>query len=109
MATLFYDHLIDWQKLTNTLDILGIHGEDRHEVVEHAEHIIHTEVLIVLISHLPTEKHDEFMQLFYTAPYDANQLKFLKTHGKEDRDVESAVRQRSAEVIAEILKELAGD
>src|SRR5258708_22860235 len=104
MATLFYDHLIDWPKLYNELDAAGIDGEERLEIVEHIEHELHTEVLIVFVEHLPAEKHTEFLERFHAAPYDEAHLQFVITHGKGN--VEEAVRQRTNKVINEILVDL---
>ena len=104
MATLFYDHLIDWQKLTKGLDSSGVDGPERLELMEHAEHTIHTEVLIVLMTHLPAEKHIEFIDQFHAAPHDVAHLQFITKYA--NGDVENAVRVRTNQLIEEILQDL---
>ena len=104
MATLFYDHLINWQKLTDGLNAVGVEGPERLELMEHAEHTIHTEVLIVLLTHLPTEKHTQFIEQFHAAPHDIAHLQFVIKH--TNNDVENAVRIRTNQLIEEILQDL---
>lgn len=104
MATLFYDHLIDWPKLMTALDEFDIDRHDRLEILEHAEHIIHTEVLMVIVHHLPAEKHDQFLEQFHAKPHSDMHILFLRLHAHGD--FETAVRQKSNELIAEIVREL---
>lgn len=104
MAILFYDYLINWPKLTKGLELLELDSEDRLEITAHVEHILHTEILMVVISHLPAGKHDQFIQLFYAAPFDENHWQFLRTHG--DGNIELAIQQKSNQIIEEILSEL---
>ena len=104
MATIFYDSLIDWQKVHDALNEQGIDGEERLEVMEHIEHTVHTEVLLVIISQLPAEKHDEFLEKFDAAPHDPTHLDFLKSHGAVD--IETKVKTRADEVLAEVIADL---
>lgn len=104
MATVFYDHMIDWQKLIDELDRLEIGGEERQEILEHSEHVIHTEVLLVFAAHLPNDHHHEFLERFAAAPHDMSHLEFLAAHGSGD--VSQKVKKRTEEVIAEIIADL---
>jgi hypothetical protein len=107
MAIVFYDPFIDWQKLTDALDEFGIEGEERLEVIEHAEHTIHTEILIVFVTLLPAEKHQPFVEQFHAAPHDPKHIDFIVEHTKAD--VESVVRQRTDQILNEIVSELFED
>jgi hypothetical protein len=107
MSTLFYDHLIDWKQLTTTLDELGIDGDERIEVLEQIEHLIHSEVMIVFVTYLPAVRHHEFIERFHAAPYDSAHLDFVNTHS--GTQIEVIVRQRASKVIQEILAELTDD
>jgi hypothetical protein len=107
MASLFYDQLIDWKKLTAALDDCGIDGDERLAVLDHIEHILHTEVLVVIVSSLPAHKHEEFMELFHAAPYDEGHFQFLITHGTGD--VRQTVKSRSDQIIEEIVNDLFAD
>ncbi len=104
MAKLFYDHLITWEKLTRSLDTLGAAGEERLEIIEIIEESLHTEILIVILTHLPREQHEVFLDRFHAAPHDASHLDFIKSHGHTD--IEDKIRSRSAELIEEIILDL---
>lgn len=104
MATLLYDHLIDWNRLIQTLDSLEVHGEDRMELIEVIEETLHTEILIVFLDHLPTHVHDEFMHRLYASPHDPIHFEFIRQYGV--LDIEEKVRQHSQKVIDELLIEL---
>lgn len=104
MATLFYDHLIDWGKLDQALNALELDKNTYIEYWEHIEHVLHTEVVMVLINHLPEERHEEFLDRFHATPHDNQHLHYLASHGKGD--VEMGIRIRSDELINELLKDL---
>jgi hypothetical protein len=103
MAILFYDHLIDWQRLHDAIAELEVDGDEKHEVIEHAEHIVHTELMIVFVQHLPAHKHEEFLNEFHASPYDQKNLVFLQMYGGDD--IEVKVRQKSDEVLTIIINE----
>lgn len=104
MAKLFYDHLIIWEKLTRSLDTLGADGEERLQIIEIIEESLHTEILIVVLEHLPREKHEEFLDLFHAAPHDESHLAYIKKHGHTD--IEEKIRKKSDELIEEIILDL---
>lgn len=104
MSHVFYDHLVDWQRLDDAVRGLAIEPEERHQLMEHAEHLIHTEVIMIFVSHLPADKHDEFITRFHSSPHDSTHLHFVVSHTTSD--VESAVRQRTTQLIDEILAEV---
>ncbi len=107
MAHLFYDHLIEWDHLIKGLDELGAEGEDRIEIVELAEETLHTEIFVVILDHLPHEKHDEFIELFLAAPYASTHLTYL--HGNGIFPIEDKIRGFSRRIIEEILEDLETD
>jgi hypothetical protein len=104
MAKLFYDHLITWEKLTRSLDTLGAEGHDRIELIEVIEESLHTEILIVILEHLPQEKHEEFLEQFHAAPHDEIHIDFINIHGHPN--IEEKIKKRSDEHIEEILLDL---
>ena len=109
MATLFYDHLIDWQKLSNAVEALQLDSEDKSEVWEEIEHTIHTEVLIIFVKHLPPEKHEEFVERFHAKPYNSEHLEFVKTYAAmldPQANIEQAVREHLTVVIQGVLEDL---
>lgn len=84
MSTLFFDKLI-------TLDKLDIHikkkyqsNEERQELWQMVEEIIHHKVMGCCLDHLPKENHNEFLDKFHKSPYDENILTFLSDKTKKD-------------------------
>lgn len=101
MAQIFYDHLIDWEKLTQTLDNFDLEGEDRLELIEIVEQRLHTEVLVIILSSIPQHRHEEFIERFHAMPHDANHFEFLHAHASTP--IEPAIRKRSSEIIEEFI------
>ena len=101
MSRVFYDHLIDWDKLTQSLDSLSVDGEDRIELIELIEESLHTEVLLVILHHLPQENHKEFIQRFHSAPHDESHLHFISSH--TTTRIDDAIRAKSQEVFENLL------
>lgn len=104
MANVFYDHLIDWAELERVLDEQALDKMVRLKYLEHIEHAIHTEILVVIIDHLPTEKHEEFVERFYLNPGSVDHLHYLVSYGKGD--VETAIKKRGKELVTELITEL---
>lgn len=102
MANVFYDHLIDWQKIDSALISMDLSKEERLEVLELLEESLHTEVLIVICTHIPKERHEEFIEKFHEAPHHPSHLTYLQTHGTAD--IEAQIRLRTLEVIEEFLE-----
>lgn len=104
MATVFYDHLIDWKMLDEAIRSAGIDGQERLDVHAHAEHVLHIEVLRIFITHLPRELHEEFLIRFHSAPHDTAHLHFVVSHSTTD--VETAVKEKTKLLIQEIIRDL---
>lgn len=104
MATVFYDHLIDWESLEKALAMLELDREIQHQYLDEIEHTVHTEVLTVITEHLPEEHHEDFLERFHAAPHDPSHLHYIVSHGHPD--VELAIQAKANQVIAEIIVEL---
>jgi mannitol/fructose-specific phosphotransferase system IIA component len=104
MSTVFYDHLIDWEKIERALQSLSLSKEEHLEVLELIEESLHTEVLMVICTHIPKDHHEEFLGKFHTAPHDASHLDYLRMHAVSD--IEAQIRLRSLEVIEEFIEVL---
>jgi hypothetical protein len=107
MATIFYDHLIPWEKIEIHIHRLNLGHDERMEIIELIEETVHTETLIIILRYLPKEKHEEFIEKFHAAPHDKGHLDFLKEHTHPDleehlkKDIENMVM----ELVREILRE----
>lgn len=101
MSKIFYDHLIDWKKVDTLLKDLDITGEERLELIQHIDDMVHSEVLGTILTHLPEEKHEDFIDRFHKAPHHDQHLDFLKNHATIE--IESHIQQRGNEVISEVV------
>lgn len=104
MATIFYDHLIDWARLEQALDVLALDKEARLSYWEEIEHALHTEVLTIILEHLPEPKHEEFLERFHAAPHDGTHLHYLVVHAHPD--IEVAITQRANQIITDVIIDL---
>ncbi len=107
MAILFYDHLIDWERLHTSVRLMQIEDEEIEEVLEHLEETIHTEVFILIFELLPKERHEDFLDQFHAAPYNPTHLTYLHTH--VGPHAEHRIKQRSSELIDELILSLLED
>lgn len=84
MSTLFFDKLIVLDKLDLHIKKKYESNEERQELWQMVEEIIHHKVMGCCLDHLPKEHHNEFLDLFHKTPYDENLLKFLSDKTKKD-------------------------
>jgi ribonucleotide reductase alpha subunit len=84
MSTLFFDKLIVLDKLDHHIKNKYESNEERQELWQMVEEIIHHKVMGCCLDHLPKEHHNEFLDLFHKSPYDENLLKFLSDKTKKD-------------------------
>jgi hypothetical protein len=104
MSKIFYDHLI-------TLEEIEIHikesvetYEERRELWQIVDEIVHHRVLGCILDHLPHNHHQEFLQKFHSCPYDEGLLDYLRERIK--KDVEEIIRKETENLASEILKEI---
>lgn len=104
MSILFYDHLIEWSKLEEVFDRLGLSKEDRLLYLEEIEKEMHAEIISVVLDHLSPQFHEEFIVSFEAAPHDPQHLHYLVSNGVPD--IESAIKGHSGKLIAQICTTL---
>jgi hypothetical protein len=107
MSHIFYDHLIPWDKVDVYIHTIGADGEEKLQIIELVEETIHTETLTVILSHLPEEKHEEFIERFHAAPHDEEHLSYLKAYAKEE--IEEKIRSAVDTVINDLIADLEKD
>ena len=78
MAQLFYDHLIVIEEVVAVLDEHTLTRQERTELLQFIDEALHHEILDVILTHLPKEKHEIFLTRFHMAPHDAKLLEFLQ-------------------------------
>lgn len=104
MSRLFYDHLIILEEVEIELDKLELEREEREEVDQLIEEIVHHRILDRILRHLPKEHHEEFLNRLHKAPYDAQLLEYINERVEES--VEEHVKDEMEKLKKEILKDI---
>lgn len=104
MSKIFYDHLIILDKVDVLIKKSANTSEEREELWNLVDQIIHPRVLTVILDNLPTERHDEFLQKFHTSPYDENIITYLNKNAGEDIEklISNEIKNIEEEIIAEL-------
>lgn len=103
MKQIFYDHLVLREDIEVELDHYKIDINDREEILRLADETLHHEVLNVILTRLPKEKHQKFLTHFHKNPSDPKLLVELK---KDIADIEEEIKKIAAKIKKEILQEI---
>lgn len=99
MTKIFYDHLVLIEELTVELENLD--HESRREIVGLMDETLHHHVLDTILTHLPKEHHETFLNRFHRAPHDPQLLVFLKQYIVID--IENEIRKKAKKVKKDLL------
>jgi len=102
MAKLFYDHLIIIEEVTAVLDGYKLSNKERQEILTLIDQTLHQEILDVILTCLPKERHQEFLIRFNQQPHNSELLSFIKEHSPVN--VELAILGRANKVKRKLLK-----
>lgn len=97
MSTLFYDHLIIIE------EIEAVVGNDK-KILALCDRILQHEILDVIFTYLPKEKHKEFLVKFHANPADAKLLDYLNANSPVN--VELAILDRANKTKRKLLAEV---
>ena len=78
--------------------------EEREELWGLVDEIIHHRVFDVILSKLPREHHEEFLELFHARPHDEGLIDYLKD--KIGENIEEVIKQELGSLAFEILKDI---
>jgi hypothetical protein len=84
MSKTYYDHLLDLNKVDKVVRDTAKSEDEKLELWQIVDEIVHHRVMGCVLDHLPVEHHEEFLQKFYEAPYDERLLVYLKDKIKKD-------------------------
>lgn len=104
MSKLFYDHLIVIEEVTAVLDEHKLSAKDKAKVLALMDATLQHEILDVIFSYLPREKHEEFLARFHAAPYDPGLLTYLKDNAPVN--IELAILDRANKTKRKLLAEV---
>lgn len=104
MSKIFYDHLIILPKVEVEIKSIAETEEERHELWQIVDEIIHHKILHVLLDKLAKEHHDEFLEKFHAAPHDEDLLDYLIV--RTGTEIEEIIRMEIGRLEKEILKDI---
>lgn len=98
---LFYDKLIIINSLDKKIKKITRSSEEKQELWQMVEEIIHHKVLGCCLTHLPKDNHQEFLEMFHNAPHDQKLLKFLDNKSK--KDMKKIIKQEIKNLTKDLL------
>lgn len=104
MSKVFYDHLIDLKKTHRFIHEHIENHEERVELWAIVDEIVHYRVIHIVLTHLPNDFHEDFLEKFLEAPYDQTLL--LHVNSKTNVDIEEKIREELESLEEEILREI---
>ncbi len=103
MRKVFWDHLIEIEEISITIDKQGVNKEEKEKLLRVVYQTFDMHILDTVLSHLPKEKHKLFLDQFASEPHHPKLLEIVK---KEVVDIEDKIKHRVIEIKKEILVEL---
>jgi hypothetical protein len=103
MSKIFYDHLVVFEEIDVELDKLSLEKEEREEIEDLIEDIIHHRVIDKILRCLPTQHHKEFLDKFHTRPYDARLIEYI------DQKISDSIEKHIKEEVEKVKKEILAD
>lgn len=94
---LFYDHLIVIEEIT------AVAGNDP-KLLDLVDQTLQNEILDVIFTYLPREKHEEFLTKFHAAPHNRALMQYLKDNSPVN--IELAILDRANKTKRKILAQV---
>ena len=105
MSKLFFDHLLNLDKLDKQIKKVTKSSEEREEIWLLVDEIVHHKALECILDKLPKDAHVEFLTLFYKSPHNQDLL-FGYLKNKISKNIEELLSQELGLVSDEILSEI---
>ena len=102
MSKIFYDHLINFEEIEVQVKTVAETPEEREELWQVIDEIIHHQVMGCVLDHLPEKHHKSFLQKFCQAPYDEGI--FTKNKKAIREDIEEIIRKEVENLKRELLE-----
>jgi hypothetical protein len=104
MTKVFYDHLIDIEEVLGELENYEIETEEREEIRIIIDETFHHQTINIILTHLPTQHHQNFLDRFHQSPHDQELLVFLKE--QIEADIEEEIKKQAQKIKKEILADI---
>lgn len=103
MSKLFWDKYLIFEEIEIELKNLELPRRDRVHLEHVLDELVSHRVLDMLMTHLPKEHHEEFLDKFKKAPHDEKLLKYL------DERIEDSAEKHIKDEIDKVKKEVLDD
>jgi len=101
MSKIFYDHLLELDKVEKSIKKVSSTKEEAIELWGIVDEIIHHRVFGCVLEQLPEKHHREFLEMFHSAPGDEKLLNYLKE--KIKNDITIIIKEIVAALVLEII------
>jgi hypothetical protein len=107
MSLVYYDHLVSFENLEKKIGEAIETVEEREELWQLIDEIVHHRVLDLILGSIPEEYHYEFLTMVQTCPYDDQILPFADQFS--DDNLEDVILQEVENLENEIVEEIFGN
>jgi hypothetical protein len=104
MSRLFFDHLVVFERINLEIKEVVTDQQEREELWNIVDEIVHHNVLSCVLDILPNEHHDDFLEKYHSHPHDSSLVDYLNE--KTEDNVEDFLRERIKKLEEEILQEI---
>ncbi len=104
MSKFFYDHLIFLPVLEAEIRTIAETEEEKHELWQIVDEIIHHRMLEFFLDLLSVEHHHDFLEKFHQAPHDEGHIHYLDKRTK--KDIEKLIKEEIGKMEREIINEI---
>ncbi len=101
MSNIFYDHLTNLEKVEKKIKKVARTSDERQELYQLIDEIVHHKVLGIILSRLPESHHKEFLDNFTQRPHDKSLFQYLKERIVED--IEEFIKDEIHKLSVELL------
>lgn len=106
MSKIFYDHLLELEKIDKQIKKIAKTKEEREEIWAIIDEIIHHKAIGCVLEKLPRENHVEFLEMFHSSPHDEDRI-FGYLKEKVGNNVEEILKLELGNLAFELLQEIA--
>lgn len=105
MSKLFFDHLVELNKVDKEIKKVAKTNEERAELWALVDEIVHHKVMGCILGKLPRDNHEEFLEMFHERPYDEEYL-FEYLRKKVGQNIEELIKQEIGVLGADLIGEI---
>ncbi|KKQ95866.1 MAG: hypothetical protein UV74_C0013G0471 [Candidatus Woesebacteria bacterium GW2011_GWB1_43_14] len=101
MSKIFFDHLVELDKIERKIKKIAQTPEEREEIFHLIDEIIHHRVIGCILDRLPESEHRRFSKKLVERPFDDRIISYLQK--KISEDVEEFIKKEIADIKDELF------